>query len=117
MWATIFLLTLSNLFMTLAWYGHLRYPRAALWLTIGISWGIALAEYCFQVPANRIGYRAGLTASQLKTLQEVITLAVFVVFAWVYLHEPPRWHTMVGFALILAGATCIFAPWSPRPAG
>ena len=115
MWATVVLLILSNVFMTAAWYGHLRYPHAALWLTILISWLIAFVEYCFQVPANRIGYLAGLSGAQLKTLQEVITLVVFVGFAWVYLKEPPRWHTLLGFALIFGGAVCIFAPWASKP--
>jgi uncharacterized protein (DUF486 family) len=77
-----------------------------------VSWGIAFFEYCLQVPANRIGSNAGLSGAQLKTIQEVITLAVFVVFAWIYLGEAPRWHTLLGFLLITAGAACIFAPWA-----
>jgi uncharacterized protein (DUF486 family) len=108
---TIVLLVLSNVFMTFAWYGHLRYTNRALWLVIMVSWGIAFFEYCLQVPANRIGYQSGLSGAQLKTLQEVITLAVFVVFASVYLREPVRWNVIAGFALIAAGAILIFAPW------
>lgn len=108
---TIVLLILSNVFMTFAWYGHLRHTSKALWLVILVSWGIAFFEYCLQVPANRIGYTAGLSGAQLKTLQEVITLAVFVVFASLYLREPIRWNVIAGFALIGLGATLVFAPW------
>src|SRR5262245_48637501 len=108
------LLIFSNVFMTFAWYGHLRYVNRALWLVIVVSWGIAFFEYCLQVPANRIGYQAGMTAAQLKTLQEVITLGVFVIFAAAYLKEPIRWNVMVGFILIGIGATFVFAPWA-RP--
>src|SRR5690606_31534315 len=79
------------------------------------SWAIAFFEYCFQVPANRIGYEAGVSAAQLKTLQEVITLVVFTVFVTWYLKEPLRWNTMIGFALIAAGATFVFAPWKGAP--
>lgn len=112
------LLTISNVFMTVAWYGHLRHTGRALWLVILASWGIAFFEYCFQVPANRIGYEAGVSAAQLKTLQEVITLAVFVAFAAWYLREPIRWNTIAGFAMIAAGAALVFAPWSaPSPRG
>jgi len=84
---TILLLTISNIFMTLAWYGHLKYKDTPLWLAILASWGIAFVEYCFQVPANRIGHY-DFTAAQLKTIQEVITLAVFCVFSVLYLREP-----------------------------
>ena len=106
------LLTLSNVFMTFAWYGHLRHTQRALWLVVLVSWGIAFFEYCFQVPANRVGYMAGMTAAQLKTLQEVISLSVFVVFAARYLREPIRWNTLAGFALIAIGAALVFAPWA-----
>jgi uncharacterized protein (DUF486 family) len=106
------LLVLSNLFMTFAWYGHLRYTHRALWLVVLVSWGIAFFEYCLQVPANRIGYQAGMTGAELKTLQEVITLAVFVIFAAWYLKEPIRWNHVAGFLLIAAGATLVFAPWA-----
>jgi len=108
---TILLLLASNLFMTAACYGHLRFRSAPLWLVVLASWGIAFFEYCLQVPANRIGYGSGLSAAQLKTIQEVITLAVFVGFAWLYLHEPPRWNVAVGFGLIALGAAFVFKPW------
>jgi uncharacterized protein (DUF486 family) len=108
---TILLLLASNLFMTAAWYGHLRFRSAPLWLVVLASWGIAFFEYCLQVPANRIGYGSGFSAAQLKTIQEVITLAVFVGFAWLYLHEPPRWNVAVGFGLIALGAAFVFKPW------
>jgi uncharacterized protein len=106
------LLTISNIFMTLAWYGHLRHMSRALWIVVLVSWGIAFLEYCFQVPANRIGYASGLTAAQLKTMQEVITLVVFAAFAFWYLKEPIRWNTVVGFVLIAAGAAFVYGPWS-----
>ena len=109
---TILLLICSNVFMTFAWYGHLKHRQTALWTAVLVSWGIALFEYCFQVPANRIGYNAGLSGAQLKTIQEVITLAVFVVFAWWYLNEPIKWNLIVGFGLIALGATFVFAPWA-----
>jgi hypothetical protein len=108
------LLTISNVFMTFAWYGHLKHMDRALWLVVLVSWGIALLEYCFQVPGNRIGYAAGMSAAQLKTMQEVITLVVFVVFATWYLKEPLRWNVVAGFVLIAAGAALVYGPWSPR---
>jgi uncharacterized protein len=108
------LLVLSNVFMTFAWYGHLRHTSRALWLVVLVSWGIAFFEYCLQVPANRIGYEAGMTGAELKTLQEMITLVVFVIFAVWYLKEPIRWNTAVGFLLIGLGATLVFAPWAAR---
>lgn len=107
---TILLLTISNVFMTFAWYGHLKYRTAALWITILVSWGIAFFEYCFQVPANRIGYEQ-FNAAQLKTIQEVITLTVFAVFSVTYLQEPMRWNYLVGFGLIVAAAFFIFHKW------
>lgn len=106
------LLTLSNIFMTFAWYGHLRHMHRGLWLVIFVAWGIAFFEYCLQVPANRIGYASGLTAAQLKTMQEVITLVIFVIFATWYLREPLKWSTVVGFVFIAVGATFVFAPWA-----
>src|SRR5688500_15368113 len=109
---TIVLLVLSNIFMTIAWYGHLRHTSKALWLVILVSWGIAFFEYCLQVPANRIGYTAGMSGAQLKTIQEVITLLVFIVFASAYLREPIRWNVVAGFVLIALGATLVFAPWT-----
>ena len=107
---TIALLTVSNIFMTFAWYGHLKYKDSALWKVILISWGIAFAEYCFQVPANRIGHYQ-FTAAQLKTIQEVITLVVFAVFSTVYLKESFKWNYLVGFALILGAVFFVFKKW------
>ncbi len=114
MWTCIALLVASNVFMTLAWYGHLRYPKAPLAMVILASWGIAFFEYCLQVPANRSGHRFGFTGAELKTIQEVITLVVFIGFAWIYLDEAPRWNTLVGFVLIMLGAVFVFAPWTTR---
>ena len=112
MWlATVALLIVSNVFMTFAWYGHLRHGQAALWLAVLVSWLIAFFEYCFQVPANRIGYNAGISGAQLKTIQEVITLVVFCVFAVFYLKEPLKWNYVAGFTLIAGGALLVFAPW------
>ena len=107
---TILLLTLSNIFMTFAWYGHLKYRSEALWKVILASWGIAFFEYCFQVPANRIGSYE-FTTAQLKTIQEVITLLVFAVFSTVYLKDPLTWSQGAGFALIAAGAFFVFHKW------
>jgi uncharacterized protein (DUF486 family) len=87
---TISLLLLSNVFMTFAWYGHLKFKHSAWWIAALVSWGIALFEYLFQVPANRIGHSGGLTVAQLKIIQEVITLGMFVPFALFYLGEKPR---------------------------
>jgi len=94
---TVLLLTISNIFMTFAWYGHLKYRNEALWKVIIASWGIAFFEYCFQVPANRIGSYEFNTA-QLKTIQEVITLAVFAIFSVTYLDEKLKWNYGVGAA-------------------
>lgn len=107
---TIGLLLLSNIFMTFAWYGHLKFKAAPLYAVILISWGIALFEYCFQVPANRIGH-GYFNAAELKTIQEVITLGVFAVFSIWYLGEPLNWNHAVGFALIALGAFFIFHRW------
>ena len=104
---TIVLLTISNVFMTFAWYGHLRYKHAALWQAVVISWLIAFFEYCFQVPANRIGY-GHFSAAQLKTIQEVITLAVFCLFSITYLKEQIRWNHLLGFVFIVAAVVCMF---------
>ncbi len=112
MWLiTVILLTISNIFMTFAWYGHLRYKQTALWAAVLASWLIAFIEYCFQVPANRLGSNAGIGTAQLKTFQEVITLAVFCFFSILYLREPLKWNYLVGFAFIVAGALFVFAPW------
>lgn len=107
---TILLLTLSNIFMTFAWYGHLKYRHAPLLKVIVISWLIAFAEYCFQVPANRFGSYE-FTAAQLKTIQEVITLTVFSGFSVLYLKEPLRWNYLVGFFMIIAAVAVIFKKW------
>lgn len=100
-------MTVSNIFMTFAWYGHLRYKNSPLWIAILISWGIAFAEYCFQVPANRIGHYK-YNAAQLKTIQEVITLIVFAVFSIIYLKEEFKWNYLVGFILIIMAVFFIF---------
>jgi uncharacterized protein (DUF486 family) len=100
-WIAVGLLVASNVFMTVAWYGHLRFPTAPLALTIAASWGIALFEYCLQVPANRIGHRA-LSAYQLKIIQEAITLVVFAIFARVVLGERLGVRQAVSFALVFA---------------
>ena len=114
---TALLLTISNVFMTFAWYGHLRHTNRALWLVVLLSWGIAFFEYCFQVPANRIGYTSGLSGAQLKTMQEVITLVVFVGFAAIYLREPIRWNVVAGFVLIALGAALVYGPWQRASTG
>ena len=109
--STIGLLVLSNIFMTFAWYGHLKYKAAPLFAVVLISWGIAFFEYCFQVPANRIGHSA-FSAAELKTIQEVITLLVFAAFSVLYLKEPLGWNHAVGFALIAGGVFFIFHKWA-----
>jgi uncharacterized protein (DUF486 family) len=106
----IILLVCSNLFMTIAWYGHLRFKEVPLTGVILASWGIAFIEYCFAVPANRLG-NAVYSAAELKTIQEVITLLVFAGFSLVYLKEPIGWNHLVGFAFISAGAFFIFQKW------
>ncbi len=98
---------MSNVFMTTAWYGHLKFPQASLITVIFLSWGIALAEYCLAVPANRIG-SAVYTTVQLKTIQEVITLIIFAFFSVFYLKEAFSWNHLIGFALIALGASFIF---------
>jgi uncharacterized protein (DUF486 family) len=108
---TIILLTISNVFMTIAWYGHLKHKSAPIVLTILVSWGIAFFEYCFQVPANRIG-SATFTAAQLKVIQEVITLVVFSVFSVLYLKEQLKWNYIVGFACILLAVFFVFHDFS-----
>ena len=109
---TIGLLIVSNVFMTFAWYGHLKHlERSPLWIAIAVSWGIALFEYCFQVPANRAGHLAGMPTAQLKTIQEVITLVVFAAFAVFWLGEPLKWNHAVGFVFVAIGAAFVFKPW------
>lgn len=107
-WQPILLLLASNVFMTFAWYGHLKFKQSALWLVILVSWGIAFFEYLLQVPANRMGHQV-YSAAELKTIQEVISLTVFVVVAVLYLGEPLRWNHLLGFAMIAAGAALVFA--------
>jgi uncharacterized protein (DUF486 family) len=104
---TIILLTISNVFMTFAWYGHLRFRESPLWIVILVSWLIAFAEYCFQVPANRIGSYQYSTA-QLKTIQEVISLTVFGIFSVTYLQDQFRWNYLVAFALIVGAVFFMF---------
>jgi uncharacterized protein (DUF486 family) len=104
---TIILLTISNIFMTIAWYGHLKFKSSPLWIVILVSWLIAFVEYCFQVPANRWGH-GQFNAAQLKTIQEIITLVVFCIFSVVYLKEDVRWNHLVGFAFMVLAAFFIF---------
>jgi uncharacterized protein (DUF486 family) len=125
---TILLLLISNVFMTFAWYGHLKYKSSPLWIAILVSWGIAFFEYCFQVPANRIGHldpgapalsneswsawgTGAFNAAQLKTIQEVITLVVFCGFSVIYLEEKLRWNYYVGFGFLVLAAYFIFKKW------
>jgi uncharacterized protein len=108
---TIGLLLASNIFMTFAWYGHLKYKSTALVTVILISWGIAFFEYCLMVPANRIGH-GHFSAAELKTIQEVITLSVFAVFSVLYLKEPVLWNHIAGFVFIALGAFFIFHKWT-----
>jgi uncharacterized protein len=109
---TVIFLFISNTFMTIAWYGHLKFEKTALWKVIIISWLIAFFEYCFQVPANRIGNLEGWTGYQLKVVQEAITLTVFVAFATIYLNEKLRWNYLAGFLLVLAGVFTVFHRWA-----
>lgn len=105
--APILLLVASNVFMTFAWYGHLKFKSTPLLIAIVAAWGIAFIEYCLAVPANRIGHAVYSTA-ELKTMQEVITLCVFILFSWLFLREPLGWNHFLGFALIAAGAGVVF---------
>lgn len=106
----IILLTISNIFMTFAWYGYLKFKSTALWTVILASWGIAFFEYCFQVPANRIGHDYFSTA-QLKIMQEAITIVVFCIFSILYLKEELKWNYLLGFALILLAVFFVFKKW------
>lgn len=106
----IILLTISNIFMTFAWYGHLKFKYTPILIVILVSWGIAFFEYCFQVPANRIGHEV-YNAAQLKTIQEVITLIVFSLFSVLYLKEQFRWNYLAGFVFIILAAFFIFKKW------
>lgn len=107
---TILLLCASNLFMTVAWYGHLKFKSRALWLVILVSWGIALFEYCLQVPANRIGSNY-FTVTQLKVMQEIITLVVFTGFSAWYFKESFKWNHVVGFMCLVAAVFFVFKKW------
>jgi hypothetical protein len=107
--STVVLLIASNVFMTIAWYGHLKHKNVALWQAILVSWLIAFFEYCLQVPANRLGY-GRFTGYQLKVIQEVITLGVFIVFAMMYLQEKPRWNYVASFVMLVGAAYLAFMP-------
>jgi len=108
--APIAMLIASNVFMTFAWYGHLKFRETPLWIVIPASWGIAFFEYCLQVPANRLGYTY-YSAAQLKVIQEVITLIIFTVFSVLYLKEQLKWNYIVGFGLILLAVFFVFKKW------
>ncbi len=108
---TIGLLLISNVFMTFAWYGHLKFKESPLYWVILVSWLIAAFEYCFQVPANRLGHGYFSTV-ELKTIQEIITLCVFVVFSVFYMKEAIRWNHLVGFGFLVLAAVFIFKKWS-----
>ena len=112
MYAITFLV-ISNIFMTMAWYGHLKWFKdLPIWQVILVSWGIAFAEYCFQVPANRIGFTLeNFSVAQLKTIQEIITLVAFAVFSVVVLKQEFKWNHAVGFLLLCGGAFFIFKEW------
>ncbi len=105
---TILLLIASNVFMTIAWYGNLKDKGMPLWKAILLSWGIAFLEYCFMVPANRIGYANGMSGFQLKITQEVITLVVFALFALFWLKEPFHWKYVISFMFILGAVYFMF---------
>jgi uncharacterized protein (DUF486 family) len=108
---TVLLLIASNAFMTMAWYGHLKFKQAPLWIAIAVSWLIALPEYLLQVPANRIGHaQEGFNAPQLKIIQEVISITVFVIFSFCYLKEAPRATDWIAFGLILAAVGVMMYP-------
>jgi uncharacterized protein len=107
---TVILLLISNIFMTFAWYGHLKFKSATMYMAILVSWLIAFVEYCFMIPANRIGY-GQFTAAQLRTIQEVVSLSVFAVFSVVYLKEELKWNYLVGFGFIIMGVFFVFKKW------
>ncbi len=106
----ILLLLLSNVFMTFAWYGQLKFPGTSLWMVIPISWGIAFFEYCLAFPANRIGYTV-YSAAQLKTMQEIITVSVFAVFSVFYLGEAIRWNHLAAFGCLVGAGFFAFHKW------
>lgn len=107
---TVLLLIASNSFMTMAWYGHLKFKAAPLLVVIAVSWLIALPEYALQVPANRLGHDGGFSAPQLKILQEVISISVFVIFSAWYLREVPRWNDWLAFLMILGAVVVMMLP-------
>jgi len=109
--APILMLSVSNIFMTFAWYGQFKFPAASLWIVIPVSWGIAFFEYCFAVPANRFGHLV-YSAAQLKTMQEIITLIVFGVFSVTFLGDAIRWNHFAAFACLVAAAFFSFNKWS-----
>lgn len=102
------MLIVANVFMTFAWYGHLKFKTAPLWIAVLFSWGIAFFEYCIQVPANRIGHNNSLSVAELKTMQEAITLVVFLVFSVFYLKEEIKWNYIAGFALMVLAVALVF---------
>lgn len=104
---TVILLVISNIFMTLAWYGHLKYKSSSLWIAIIASWGLAFFEYVFQVPANRFGAQI-FTVTQLKIMQECITLVVFTVMALFMFHETPKWNTIISYLFIIGAVYFAF---------
>jgi uncharacterized protein (DUF486 family) len=106
----IALLLISNVFMTFAWYGQLKFPDRPLWIVVLVSWCIAFVEYCFAVPANRIGYTV-YSAAQLKTMQEIITLLVFAVFSVLYLGEAIRWNHAAAFGCLALAGYFAFSKW------
>ena len=106
----ILLLTISNIFITFSWYGHLKFKSTNLFAVIFVSWGIAFFEYCFQVPANRMGHNF-FTAPQLKIMQEVISISVFCIFSILYLKENLKWNYVVGLALIFLAVFFVFKRW------
>lgn len=108
--STVGLLVISNTFMTIAWYGHLKYKEHALFAVIAVSWLIALPEYIFQVPANRIGHTAGISAPQLKIVQEVISIGAFILFNWLYIHDKIRPLDWLAYGLILAAVIVLCVP-------
>lgn len=110
MYKPILLLFASNIFMTVAWYGHLKFKNSALWLVILVSWGIALIEYCLQVPANRMGVEY-FSVTELKVMQEVFTLVVFTGFSALYFKETFKWNHLVGFLCLVAAVFFVFKKW------
>ena len=107
---TLFMMVCGNVFMTTAWYWHLKFKATPLMLVILVSWGLAFFEYCLAVPANRFGSEV-YSPAQLKTIQEVLSLSVFMGFSVLYLHEPLKWNYVLGFALIVLAAFVIFKRW------